>query len=135
MTKYALIKDGQLLYITEQPTTKQVYFTDSEYQKILDAEPQFLTPEEAAEYVAPSNIKTPGIDYDEEIAFDFEGDPMYIDGKVIENPAYKQQKKQAILDELAAIKSDIDALTLIGEDTKDLEARAAELKTQYKALK
>lgn len=45
-----------------------------------------------------------------------------------------EARKQAIIMELWSLKQEKDGLTLLGEDTKEVDAKITALKTEYKTL-
>ncbi len=137
MKKYAIVKDGAITYVTEGIPTKQEYFSEEEMARILEEEKakvDAMTTEELLDYAAPSNIKVPGIEYDEAVPFDFEGRPVLVDGKVVPDPEPAKLRKAEIVQMLGKLSDTRKGLESLGEPTGEVDADIETLKTEYATL-
>lgn len=137
MKRYALIKNGELLYITDSIPTKQTYLSEKEYKKVLDSEQEkidAMTTEELLNYQEPSNVKITGIDYDEAIEFYFDGKPILQNGEIIEDQSEKIARRQELKVRIWNLITQKSGMVELGEDITDIEAEITALKEEYKAL-
>lgn len=135
--QYAIIKNGEILYITDNIPTKQVYFSQKEMDKILQDEAikiASMTTEELFNYQEPSNVKIQGIDYDEAIEYSFSGKPVLQNGQIIEDNSEKIARKQEIKKQLGELSIIRNGMVILVEDTTDIDAQITALKGEYASI-
>lgn len=106
---YAIIKNNEVLYITDEIPTKQTYNEDWE-------------------------IIINWIDYDDYMEYDFIWKPLLVNGEIIEDTTEKENLKLSIITKLWELKTQKDWLELLWEDLTEIENQINNLKNEYNLI-